>query len=90
VVLELGRPPTLAPERMKEEPYSDYIRPLRQSDSSPQTIESKKDDGKLKDGRPESTADDTLRKLGPSRDWTAMPHAPERKNKILLDLPRLM
>jgi hypothetical protein len=79
-----------APEHMKEGPYTTH---MRHSESAPLTVKSKRDDKKFREGRVESTfdaAEDMLHKLGPHKDWSGMPHTPEKKDNVLLTLPKLM
>lgn len=79
-------------EHLKEEPYIDDTDRPRNRDSAPQIIKTKKDVKQFEQKRASAIFDsavDMLGKLGPSKDWTGMPHTPEKDN-LLLGLPKLM
>jgi len=81
-------------DHLKDEPYTDDPRQRpRNRDSAPQIIKTKKDVKQFDKKRVSGivgSAEDLLGILGPSKDWTGMPHTPEKKDKLLLGLPKLM
>jgi hypothetical protein len=80
-------------KHLKEEPYIDDTDRPRNRDSAPQRIKTKKDAKQFDQKRASEIVDsavDMLGKLGPSKDWTGMPHTPEKKDNLLLGLPKLM